>query len=251
MESLALLELVVVAAVAGVSFVVSASAGLGGSLLLVPVLVLILGPKEGVVLAALLLGCNNVFKVIAYRRTIPLRAAAMIILLIAAGAALGATAMIHSPPGIVAAGVLVAFLATFMMERTGFELGRTVFAPVLAFASGATSGFSGTSGPLKGAAIRNLDVDRAHFAGAASVASLVADLTKTTVFAHAQLLDGRAVTILVVVLPLMLLGTMSGFRLNRQLGERAFALCFWLIMAGYGVRLLSSIWLTHSSLQLK
>ncbi len=241
MESLALLEVVVVAVAAGMSFVVSASVGLGGSLLLVPVLVLILGPKEGVGLAALLLGSNNVFKVIAYRRTIPFRAAAMIILLIAAGAALGATAMVHSPPEIVASGVFVAFLGTFVMERTRFDLGRTMFAPVLAFASGATSGFSGTSGPLKGAAIRNLDVDRAHFAGAASVASLVGDLTKTTVFAHAQLLDGWALTILVIVLPLMLLGTLSGFRLNRQLGERAFTVFFWIVMVGYGMRLLTSV----------
>lgn len=241
MESLAFLELVVVAVVAGASFVVSASVGLGGSLLLVPVLVLTIGPKEGVALAALLLGVNNVFKVIAYRGTIPFRAAAMIILLIAAGAALGATAMVHSPPLIVAAGVLVAFLGTLVMERTRFDLGRTVFAPVLAFASGATSGFSGTSGPLKGVAIRNLDLDRAHFAGAASVASLVGDLTKTTVFAHAQLLDGRALQILVLVLPLMLLGTLSGFRLNRQLGEHAFTVFFWIVMAGYGVRILISI----------
>jgi hypothetical protein len=241
MDSLALLELVTVVVAAGVSFVVSASAGLGGSLLLVPVLVLILGPQKGVALAALLLGGNNVLKVIAYWHTIPFRAAAMIILLIATGAALGATAMVHAPSGMVAAGVLVSFLATLVMERKGFTLGRTVFAPVLAFASGATSGFSGTSGPLKGAAIRNLDVDRTHFAGTASAASLAGDLTKTTVFAHAQLLDDRALTILVVALPLMLLGTLSGFRLNRQLGERGFAIFFWIVMAGYGVRLLISI----------
>src|SRR5690554_3256957 len=160
MEALALLELVFVAAVAWVSFVVSASAGLGGSLLLGLVLVIIFGPINDIVIAALLLADNNVFKVIQYRLTIPVRAVAMIILLIAEGSALGATALIHSPPGIVSTGVLIAFIATFVMEWKGFEPSRTVFASVLAFADGATSGFSGTSGPPKGAAICNLDVDR-------------------------------------------------------------------------------------------
>ena len=53
--------------VRAVSFTISASAGLGGSLLLVPSLSLVLGTMEGVALAALLLGANNVAKVAAYR----------------------------------------------------------------------------------------------------------------------------------------------------------------------------------------
>ena len=53
------------------SFTLSASAGLGGSLILVPTLALILGTKQGVALAALLLACNNVVKVVAYRGPIP------------------------------------------------------------------------------------------------------------------------------------------------------------------------------------
>jgi uncharacterized membrane protein YfcA len=45
------------------AFVVSASAGLGGSLVLVPAYALVLGTKEGVALAALMLAGNNVAKV--------------------------------------------------------------------------------------------------------------------------------------------------------------------------------------------
>jgi len=41
------------------SFTLSASAGLGGSLILVPALALVLGTKEGVALAALLLAGNT------------------------------------------------------------------------------------------------------------------------------------------------------------------------------------------------
>jgi uncharacterized membrane protein YfcA len=54
-------------------FLLSASAGLGGSLIVVPALVLIVGPKEGISLAALLLATNNLVKVVAYRKHLPFR----------------------------------------------------------------------------------------------------------------------------------------------------------------------------------
>ena len=54
---------------AAAAFTLSASAGLGGSLILVPALSLLLGAKQGVALAALMLAANNVFKVALYWRT--------------------------------------------------------------------------------------------------------------------------------------------------------------------------------------
>ncbi len=241
MDTASILELALIVVAAGLSFTVSASVGLGGSLLLVPVLVLILGAHHGVALAALLLGMNNLFKVFAYRRTIPVRAAILVILMIGIGAALGASLMIIASPELVAASVLASFAATLAFERFGFTIGGRIFAPLLAFASGATSGFSGTSGPLKGAAIRNIGVDRSHFAGAASTASLVGDLTKTAVFTHAQILDERGLLVCVLALPIMAIGTLTGFRLNRRLGETGFSILFWMVMLGYSIRILSSI----------
>jgi len=70
---------------AAIAFVLSASAGLGGSLLLVPVLASLLGAKQGVAVAALLLAGNNIAKVVAYRRTIPLRAVAVVLVCTVAG----------------------------------------------------------------------------------------------------------------------------------------------------------------------
>ena len=60
------------------AFTVSATFGLGGSLILVPALSLALGTKEGVALAALLLALNNVPKCAIYRRTIPWRTCASV-----------------------------------------------------------------------------------------------------------------------------------------------------------------------------
>ncbi len=166
-----------------VSFTISASAGLGGSLLMVPTLALFLGSKEGVALAALLLASNNVMKIYAYRRTLPFRAAAAIVVLIVVGAAIGATLLVKAPDWAVTIGIVVMFIASVLAERFRLARLRKGFAPLLAFVSGASSGFSGTSGPLKGVAIRNLDLDRRHFVGAASLASFAGDATKTAIFA--------------------------------------------------------------------
>lgn len=219
------------------SFAVSASAGLGGSLLLVPTLALFLGTKEGVALAALLLASNNVLKIYAYRETLPFRKAAWIVLLLVIGAAVGSTLLVNAPTGVVTVAVVSMFAATLIAERFEWQTLRTGFAPFLAFVSGASSGFSGTSGPLKGVAIRNLDLDRRHFVGAASLASFAGDVTKTAVFAEADLLGRSAVLMALAALPLMALGTWTGSKFNEQTSEKSFAILFWSVMMGYTVRL--------------
>jgi hypothetical protein len=231
---LLVLTLVAVAA----AFAVSAAAGFGGSLVLVPALALVLGTKDGVALAALLLAGNNVVKAVLYRKTLPFRASAVIIVLVALGAALGARLLVAAPEDAVAIGVLTAFAATFVAERRGGEqlLGR-VGAPLLAFASGATSGFSGTSGPLKGVAVRSLRLDRAHLVGALSLASLAGDAAKATTFTEAGLLDSSAYRLAALAVPLMLLASLLGRRVNQRLGERGFTRLFWGVMVAYAGRL--------------
>lgn len=223
------------------SFVVSASVGLGGSLVMVPTLVLAVGTKEGVALAALLLAANNVVKVCAYRRTIPWQKSAPVVLCTIVGAGVGARLLVDAPEILVGVAVLCSFALTLVMERVHFEPGRRVASPVLALGSGATSGFSGTSGPLKGVAIRNLDLDRMHFVGAASLVSFAGDATKTAIYTDAALLDGNSFIVAAAAVPLMIAGTTTGQLLNDRVGERGFAVLFWLVMSGYSIRILTLI----------
>ena len=224
-----------------VSFTVSASAGLGGSLILVPILALVLGTKEGVALAALLLAANNVVKVIAYRETLPYRKALVVIVLVAVGAGLGALLLVSAPERVVTVAVIVSFVIALLAERLDLARLRRIGGPVLALGSGATSGFSGTSGPLKGMAIRQLELDRAHFVGAASLVSLAGDATKATVFTEAGLLSGDSFLVALAAVPLMLVATFAGRRINRSLGERGYTSLFWGVMAGYTVRLVLTL----------
>ncbi|HJU52148.1 MAG TPA: TSUP family transporter [Acidimicrobiia bacterium] len=224
-----------------VSFTVSASAGLGGSLILVPILALVLGTKEGVALASLLLAANNVVKVGAYRETLPYRKSLLVIVLVAVGAALGALLLVSAPERVVTVAVITSFVLALIAERLDLSGLRRLGGPLLALGSGATSGFSGTSGPLKGMAIRQLELDRAHFVGAASLASLAGDATKATVFTDAGLLGADSFLVALAAVPLMVLATLAGRRVNRAIGERGYTSLFWAVMAGYTARLVLTL----------
>lgn len=225
----------------GTSFFVSASAGMGGSLILVPLLALLLGTKEGIALAALLLAANNVVKMIAYRRVLPFRASGAIVVLTAVGALIGAKLLIAAPERLVAAAVVTSLIVAAVFERRQARLRRTVLAPTLALISGAASGFSGTSGPTKGVAIRSLGLDRLHMVGAAALVSGFGDMTKAAVFTRGELLNTASYQLALMALPLMLLATFAGRQFNHSIGERGYAGLFWVVMGGYVTRLLFTV----------
>lgn len=226
-------------AVSGISFFLSASAGLGGSLILVPALALLVGPKQGIALASVLLAANNFAKVAAYRKTIPWRQSAGVVILLAIGAAMGAWLLVAVAERWVYAAVLVAFSTTFLLERMNLSLLERLGASLLALVGGLSSGFSGTSGPMKGLALRALRLNRFYFLGAASLVSLVGDVAKATVFTAQSLINSQTWPLLLATLPLMVLGTALGYVFNTRVNERVFGVIFWGVMAGYATRLVS------------
>jgi hypothetical protein len=217
---------------------------MGGSLILVPTLALFYGGKQGIAMAALLLAMNNVWKVILYRRTMPIRKALVVILCTVIGAGLGAKVMAWAPTWVVESAVIITIGASFLYEirnRVGPTEERgphTALSSVfLAFFAGATSGFSGTSGPLKGIALRKLELDRFHLVGAASVVSLAGDVTKASVFCNESIVQEPAMALMLWLLPLMPLASTMGRKINRELGEKSYATLFWLVMGAYCIRL--------------
>ncbi|USQ75533.1 sulfite exporter TauE/SafE family protein [Ornithinimicrobium cryptoxanthini] len=230
-----MLTLTLVATV--LAFVVSASAGLGGSLVLVPAYALLLGTKEGVALAALMLAGNNVAKVIAYRRTVPWVAVLGVVVATVVGSFIGARALVHAPESVVAGAVIAVIVLTFLIELRGHHRILKIGAVVPALGSGLTSGFSGSSGPLKGIALRALRLDRMHLVGAASLVSLFGDATKVGVYANGGLLAGDQFRLALFAIPVMAGSTWLGRRINSRLGERGYTVLFWGVLSGYVVRL--------------
>jgi uncharacterized protein len=221
-----------------IAFFVSASAGLGGSLVLIPVLTLALGAKSGISLAAILLAGNNIVKLWAYRRTLPLRASAIVTLCTLVGAAIGSRLLVILPEQLAQAIVVFSFALALLAERRELRALRASLGPSLAVMAGAMSGVSGTSGPLKGVAVRALGLDRMHTIGAAAVVSAAADLTKTAVFAEAGLLGGGELQLALLSTPLMIAATFAGRQFAMTIGEKGFARLFWIVIGGYTVRLM-------------
>jgi uncharacterized membrane protein YfcA len=222
------------------SLFISSIAGYGGSLLLVPVLGVILGPKEGVALAALLLGWNNVFKVIAYRRTLALREGWALLLVTAVGVWFGAQLLISASDRVVVWSIVAATIVSLAVDAFGADRmlrARRHTAVPLMGASAVLSGVSGSSGPLKGISVRSLNLPRLEHVGLASSVSLVADALKVELFANAGLFEDLDLAVLAVALPVMPVGAWVGRAVNRRLSESAFRWIFWSVVGGYTLRM--------------
>lgn len=226
------------------SLLVSSIAGYGGSLILVPALGALVGVKEGVALAALLLGWNNACKVVAYRATLALREGWPLVAVTALGVWAGASLLV-TLPGTVLVWVIVASTVTALsIELIGDErllrARRHAAVPTMA-ASAILSGVSGSSGPLKGVSIRSLGLPRLEHVGLASAVSLVADALKVELFHSAGLLDDVDVSTLVIAVPLMPAAAWTGRTINRRVGERSFRWVFWTVVGGYSLRM-AGLW---------
>jgi len=230
--------LVAVPFFAFLAFTLSSSAGLGGSLILVPTMAMTLGPKVGIATASAMLALNNVGKFIAYGKDIPLRSVLLVVVMTILGAGIGASLLIRAPVHWASTGVVAMVIGTLLLERIGPKFVRRIASVPFAFVAGAVSGFSGTSGPMKGIAIRSLVLDRRSFVAAASVVSLAGDVTKVIVFSSAFLFERQSVPIIAASIPLMVAGVLLGRRINNVIGERCYAALFWAVMTGYSVRLL-------------
>jgi uncharacterized membrane protein YfcA len=204
---------------------------------MVPTMMVIFGPKQGVAIAALLLAFNNVAKAVAYRKTLPVKKSLLVVVPTVIGAFIGASLLARAPETWVVTAVIASLAASLVVEAVSGTSQRTVGAPLLAGAAGVTSGFSGTSGPLNGVAVRGLGLDRRHTVGAATLASLAGDVTKSLTFAGEGLLGSRQFLLALACIPLMIGGTMLGYQFNGRLGDDGYRKWFWLIIGAYGLRL--------------
>ena len=139
------LSIVIMVLVVPASFVLSSAAGLGGSLILVPALVLAIGAKQGVALAALLLAVNNLAKMGAYRKSLPIVESLLIAVAVMIGTAVGASLMVKAPESWIKVMVMAMLLATFAGDFFVTGPARKAWALLLALISGASSSWSGNT----------------------------------------------------------------------------------------------------------
>ncbi len=219
------------------SFLLSASCGLGGSLLLIPMLSLVLGVKEGIVLSSLLLGLNNIVKALYYRQYIRWKQTLWLLLPMAGGAAIGAVAMVHMQADWLGYFMAMHIIVSFAVQRWATTSIQKSTGIGYAALSGFCSGLSGTSGPLKGIAVRCFYQSKTTLVAAASVLSLATDSIKSGIYLSQ--IPGIAGNMMllgfgIVIMPF---ATGLGRYLNQQMSTRVYDALFYTVMGGYVMRL--------------
>ncbi|MEJ7737900.1 MAG: sulfite exporter TauE/SafE family protein [Chitinophagaceae bacterium] len=228
---------VIVAILIFVSFLVSASCGMGGSLILIPALTLLFGIKESIIISSILLGLNNLVKVIFFRQYIRFRPILWIMLFIFAGAGIGAVLLLSINEKVVAVILLVHVIFSFFFQRNQHYEIRKKISWLIAFTAGLFSGIAGTSGPLKGIALKCNVFEKLELVAAASIISLVSDSTKSIIYLTRYSPEKFPTEILLFSIIVMPIATGLGKKLNQRLSQTAYDALFYCVLSGYVVRL--------------
>ena len=221
------------------SFLISASAGMGGSLLLIPTLSYFIGVRDGIIISSILLGLNNCVKIIVFRKYIRIKNIVYLLLFMLIGAIAGSLLMMKIEEDILAVILFINIIFAFIIEKNAATDVRKKISWMYSGLSGFCSGISGTSGPLKGMAIKCLDLDKLQIVAAASVLSFATDSTKAIIYLSSyNPLVGNSFSLLLVSICMMPVATVVGKRINHKISNVAYDVLFFSILSGYAVRLI-------------
>lgn len=221
------------------SFLISASAGMGGSLLLIPTLSYFIGVRDGIIISSILLGLNNCVKIIVFRKYIRIKNIVYLLLFMLIGAIAGSLLMMKIEEDILAVILFINIIFAFIIEKNAATDVRKKISWMYSGLSGFCSGISGTSGPLKGMAIKCLDLDKLQIVAAASVLSFATDSTKAIIYLSSyNPLVGNSFNLLLVSICMMPVATVLGKRINHKISNVAYDVLFFSILSGYAVRLI-------------
>lgn len=165
--------------------VISGIIGTGSSIMLLPVLTYVYGPKEAIPIMAVAAVMANVSRILVWWRCVDWRAVAAYAATGIPAAALGARTMLVLPPRVVDAAIGVFFLAMIPMRRRlaahlqQLSLGHLALAGV---AIGFLTGIVVSTGPVSVPVFIGYGLTKGSFIGTESAASLAIYVTKTLTF---------------------------------------------------------------------
>lgn len=229
MLAIAILSLVAVAA-----GVLSGVVGTGSSLLLLPALVWLYGPRVAVPVMGIASVLGNVGRVIAWWRRIAWRPVLAYALPGVPAAALGAHTLLTIPPAVVD-GVLAAFFVAMIILRRSGVTGRwrfTVWQMALAGAVvGFLTGMVFSTGPLSVPIFTAYGLSGGAFLGTEAASSLLLYAGKLATFGVAGALTGAIIACGLAVGAALMLGSILARRLVERLGRHAYDVLIDVVLA--------------------
>lgn len=159
--------------------------GTGSSLVLMPILIVMFGPRQAVPIMAVAAIMGNLGRVLAWRRDIDWRACGAYCVTAVPGATLGARLLLTIPPGVAEAALGVFFLSLIpvrrWLHRHAFRLTVTQLM-LLGVPLGVLTGLVVSTGPLTVPLFTFYGLERGAFLGTEAAASIGVYLAKVGTF---------------------------------------------------------------------
>jgi uncharacterized membrane protein YfcA len=179
------MDLLIIAALGLVAGTLSGIVGFGSSIMLMPALVIVYGPRHAVPIMAIAALMANVSRVAVWWRDIDWRACAAYAVTGAPGAALGASTLLALPPRLVEGALGAFFLAMIPLRRwlTAREMQvRLSHLAVIGFGIGFLTGIVVSTGPITVPVFLAYGLVKGAFIGTEAAGSLAVYLSKAATF---------------------------------------------------------------------
>jgi uncharacterized membrane protein YfcA len=222
-----------------VGFVISSTFGVGGAILLIPLLAQRMPAAHAVALSAPVMLFNNVLKMVAFRRHIDHRAAFLVSALALPGAFAGAFFASRIDDRVILLGVAALIVLSIIAER-GFERRVRVSARALLWwggFTGAVSGLCGAAGPPTAIGLRGYGLDREAFVGTVALFAILLQLAKLPAYIGTGVLPVERWPLALALSAAALVGVAIAPALLRKIPQRAFG---WALDALLAV---SALWI--------
>jgi len=236
--------LMVVAGALFVGSALNALVGFGFALVTVPVMALAVGPKEAVVLSAMLGLMSNSGVSLRHRSEVQRRVVGRIIAGSVLGMPVGLAVLVAVPERWIGIGISAVVLAAVALIATGRRVESVPpLADVVAgFVSGVLNTSVGVSGPPVVIALHGHGLDKARFRATASAVFGLAGAVAVALFALTGRIAPALVGTALVAVPAWPAGWWVGDRLHRSVDEeRLRSLVLWLLTATALVSLLGAL----------
>jgi len=220
---------------------ISGIVGFGSSIMLMPVLVLVFGPREAVPIMAIAATLANLSRVAVWWREIQWRVVGVYALTAVPGAALGARSLLVLPTHIVEVALAAFFIAMIPLRRwlavRKFKLALWHLAVVGAII-GYLTGIVVSTGPINAPAFLAYGLVKGSFLGTEAMSSLTVYVTKSLVFRSYGALPETAIVQGVIIGGSLTAGSVIAKRFVRRMDADKFHLVMDALLLASGLTML-------------
>lgn len=235
--------LILVVVIGWVGFVVSSTFGVGGALLLIPLLAQRMPAAHAVALSAPVMLFNNLLKAIVFRRSIDKRGALLVSALALPAAFLGALWSTRLDDRLILVGVAALIVFSIVVER-GLERRVRVSDRGLLWwgaLTGAISGVCGAAGPPTAIGLRGWGLDKERFVATVALFAILLQIVKIPAYVAGGVLPLDRWPLALLLSAIAALSVAVAPRLLRTVPSRVFALVLDGVLAASAVVILLDV----------